>query len=485
MNKNNIALAATATLLALTSASCSDDDNTPAHNGGNNGGITGTTISATTIKANTFVQDVMSTYYYWADEMPQLDPTKQSDTKEYFYSLLSSKDRFSYISDDAQATQDEFDGKYTDFGWEYSLSYISSTSDNVAAIITFVHDNTPASRAGARRGDIITAVNGTTITDKNYSNVFVDATGGTFSGLHYTDGNEETVSYTMTAASLTLSSVTRTALFNLDNGKKAGYLFYTSYSAAFNQELKAAFEQLKAEGAEEMILDLRYNTGGDMSAMSTMVDILAPRSVVEAGKDMLCYDYNDILESELGYTEDATMEHFADTVGINMDLSRLVVLTGGSTYSASEATIWVLKPYMDVTLVGDTTGGKNSMMYVMSPENFTRSDGQPYYSSTINNWLIMPIVAIYKNSNHESFDTSEGKGLAPDVLARDLAGLMNKGIRDLGDPEETLTAAALRVLNGKVATNKSACAPSPTDRPLASSADKRPAGLFEKVKITK
>lgn len=485
MSKKCIAFATTAAMLALATASCSDDDNTPSHSDGGNGGTTGNTISATTIKANTFVQEVMSSYYYWANEMPDLDPTKQSDTEEYFYSLLSSKDRFSYISDDAQATQDEFDGKYTDFGWEYSLSYISATSNDVAAIITFVHDNTPASRAGARRGDIITAVNGTTITDQNYKTAFVGASEGTFSGFHYTDGEEATVSYTMSAADLTLSSVARTALFNLDNGKKAGYLFYTSYSAAFNQELKAAFEQLKAEGAEEMILDLRYNTGGDMGAMATMVDILAPRDVVEAGKDMLCYDYNDILESELGYTEDATMEHFADTVGVNMGLSRLIVLTGGNTYSASEATIWVLKPYMDVTLVGDTTGGKNSMMYVMSPEDFTRSDGRPYYSSAINNWLLMPIVAIYKNSNHESFDTSNGKGLAPDILVQDLAGLLSKGIRDLGDPEETLTAAALRVLNGKSATNKSAYAASPTGKPLASSADKRPAGLFEKVKITK
>lgn len=172
---------------------------------------------------------------------------------------------------------------------------------------------------------------------------------------------------------------------------------------------------------------------------------------------MMYYEFNSTLSKYASYSRENTSVSFTDTLSVNMGLSRLVVLTGGDTYSAAEATIWSLKPYMDVTLIGSTTGGKNTMMYVMSPEDFTYSNsGLPYYSSSINNWLIMPIVAVYKNSNGEAFDTSDGTGLTPDYSVSDRNGLFTTGLKELGDPEENLLAAAISYLEtGSVSTNKS------------------------------
>lgn len=466
---------------ALAATSCKDDaPQTPAHTTGTTASGTDSsstsTPAATTLEANRFVNDVMGTYYYWNEEMPPLDYRKQTDTEKYFYSLLSSKDRFSYISQDAATTNNEFSGIYTAFGWEYTLSYYGS-GDDVVAIITYVSDNSPASRAGARRGDVIRSVDGTTITASNYSRVFVNATSGTFSGFH----GASDVSYTMTRENITVNPVAGTAVFDLSNGKRAGYLLYNSYSSAFNSDMASAFSKLKDEGVSEMILDLRYNTGGSMDACTVMASILAPEDAARGKKEMLYYDYNSGLQS-LGYTRDNTAENFTDTL-VNMGLSRVVVLTGRSTYSASEATILSLQAYMDVTLIGDTTGGKNSMMYVLSPMDFTnRFSGEAYYSESINNWLVMPICAIFYNSNGQTFDTSSGRGMAPDFYANDYEDLATTGLKELGDPDETLTAAAIEFLETGAVGQPRNKALTRKPRLLGSSADGKPKLLYREKK---
>lgn len=460
----SILLAGAMSLMGLSVSSCSDDDVTPSHFRSNSssssdneedGGDDPSTL-ATTIEANRFVYEIMSDYYYWYNEMPNLNYRTQTDTKTYFKSLLSSKDRFSYISDDADKTIGELEGEYTDFGWEYILTYMNSSNDTVVAIVTYVYDNTPAAAAGAKRGDVIYAVDGTVLTYDNYSSVFNNASSGEFTGYRVEDGELKNISYSMTATEITENPVAVSKVITQADGSKVGYLFYTSYSSNFNEDLVAAIQNFKDEGVSDVILDLRYNTGGEMDAAEYMIDMLAPASAISSKSEFLYYDYNAKLQTLSYYSRENTALYFSDKPGVNLDLSRLVVLVGSSTYSASEATIWALKPYMDVTLIGSTTGGKNSVMFLLTPSDFTYSStGQPYFSSTIDNWLIMPIVAVYKNSSGETFDTSNGYGLSPDYLVSDITGLLTTGVKQIGDPEESLLSAGLEFLStGSVSTSK-------------------------------
>ena len=406
------------------------------------------TVDATTVEANRFIYETMGTYYYWLEDMPDLDYKKQTDTEEYFYNLLSDKDRFSFISDDADATWSEFDGVYTDMGWEYTLMYADASKTNIIALIDFVYPNTPAAESGAKRGDMIETVNGTTMTLNNYRSLIQSST-GTFAGTRVdAEGTETAISFDLTAREITENYVAKVSIIDQPDGKKVGYLLYNSYSSAYNKDLIEAFRTMKEAGVDDVVLDLRLNTGGDVDCLVLMCSLLAPAADVAAKKELQYYEFNSLLSKYPEYSREASAVHFVDTLDVNMDLNRLMVLVSGNTYSASESTIWSLEPYMDVQLVGETTGGKNSMMYVMTPEDFVNSKtSKPYYDTAINNWLIAPIVAICSNSTGESFDTSDGKGLDPDYAVNEYSGVMSHGLRELGDPEETLLAAALRYLS--------------------------------------
>lgn len=467
---------------ALSLAACDDDDDKTAPHAPttDTDTTTTTTISSTTIEANRFVSDVMEEYYYWNSELPNLDYTKQSNTTAYFYNLLSSKDKFSFITDDAEGYFSEEEGNYTSFGWTYTLSLVSSGSDEVVAIITQVFDNTPAAAAGARRGDVIYTINGTQMNTSNYKSLIALTSNVTFGGTHAA----EEISYTMTAAEISVSPIAKTATFTLDNGQLAGYLLYNDYKDPFLDDLKAVFDDFKSKGVSEMILDLRYNHGGSITSEIALSSALAPEDVVKAHDPMMYYDFNKTLQALYPdyYARQNTAEYFVDDIA-NLNLSRLVVLCGGETYSAAEATIWDLKPFMDVVTIGSTTGGKNTMMYVLSPSDFTYSQtGKPYYSTTINNWLIFPIVAVYMNANYEAFDTTDGDGMDPDFEVNELSGLMTSGLYDLGDPKERLLMSALEYLNtGSVTTNKALAADAP--RTVTTSLAEKPKLLYKKHKV--
>ena len=134
--------------------------------------------------------------------------------------------------------------------------------------------------------------------------------------------------------------------------------------------------------------------------------------------------------------------------GSPLGLSRVVFITTRSSASASEVVINSLKPYITVSLVGDTTHGKPVGMNLWGYPFPTQSNQNPNYT-----YVFAPITFEYVNSLDQGgfYD-----GMVPDVKASDDI------THDWGDINETSLAAALSVLEGK----KSA-----------------PAGAFRRTKI--
>ena len=159
--------------------------------------------------------------------------------------------------------------------------------------------------------------------------------------------------------------------------RKVGYLVFKSFVNPSIEELTNAFSEFKAEGVNEVVLDLRYNGGGRVSVAMHLMNWLVPLSA--NGQTAFTYEHNpDRME------ENDTVIPF-DSIDYSMNLNRVFVLTSLSTASASELVINCLDPHMEVIQIGYDTYGKPVGSY-----GFTSED---------NSYVISPISLRLVNAN--------------------------------------------------------------------------------------
>jgi carboxyl-terminal processing protease len=140
------------------------------------------------------------------------------------------------------------------------------------------------------------------------------------------------------------------------NNRVVGHLVLKSFIEPTITELSNAFEYLYNVGAEELILDLRYNSGGRMDVTTQLASLIAKESMV--GQPFIRSTYNDKNPSRNSVYAFQGTNSSEVPVPVQLDLDRLIVLTSKQTASASEAIINGLDPYLNVVLIGDDTYGK-------------------------------------------------------------------------------------------------------------------------------
>lgn len=234
-------------------------------------------------------------------------------------------------------------------GYGFSRAYTSTDPNDLRVV--YVHPNSPIGKAGVQRGWRILKYNGVaagSATDAALRAAFDNTTSGTF---EFVTNTGEAKTLNLTKADYTQSAVLKRNVLDVD-GKKVGYLLFNSFNLRSSQtELNEAFADFKAKGVTDMVVDLRYNTGGSVAVAERFANFLVPASA--AGKLMYTDQHNDKFKSWNRVRNfDATLP------ASNLDLKRVVFLTTRSSASASELLINVLRPHMDVKLVGDDTYGK-------------------------------------------------------------------------------------------------------------------------------
>lgn len=398
--------------------------------------------------ANKFVYDIMDTFYYWADEIPDIDYTTQTNTIEYFNSLRSPLDRFSYISMQADELRSTMSGELVDNGLSVTPMLISEGRD-IGYVVNYVFPNSSADEAGVKRGDIIYQVNMTKLNLDNYLIAFTE-NGMTYSALRYdkTTGQSVKIKYTLYTKSYKATPIFKTAIFD----GNIAYMHYTNFYQGYDDDLENVFWQFKKEGVTSLILDLRYNIGGYNVVMQKLCSLIAPEVNV-MNQDTLIYEkYNDAPSNFLRFDNCIL---FDNTIHNNLNINNLVVLVGSSTYSASEMLIIALQPYMDVFTIGAATGGKNQSMVLFTPDLFVDENNNNIYPSEINNWIVAPIVSVGYNSQNYTFDSSTG--IIPNVQINEYDYPQSEWT-EIGDPNDKLIATAISYLTLKeyYVTNKSA-----------------------------
>ncbi|MDR2918892.1 MAG: hypothetical protein LBV72_05955 [Tannerella sp.] len=386
-----------------------------------------------------YVQDA----YLWTSTIAwsSVHPEEEIEPFEFFDKLKYTEDKWSMLTDDMTELAGEFEGVSTTFGYQLIFGRISNL-DALYGIILYVYPDSPAEKAGLKRGTCIVTKDFGYITEDNYGELYT-APSLLLGTASYDDGNlvmDSTMVY-MFAETMYEDPVNTYKVIE-KGANKIGYLCYTDYMIESEIRLQEVFSEFKLQGVTDVVLDLRYNSGGYAQTARILSSILAPASVVK-GKDIfISQEWNDAYMSYFKKNKIETNEYFTDTLAVNMDLSRLFVLTSEYTASASESTIIGLDPYMDVIRIGNTTHGKYCGGVLLSPEVWDESTEEWVAVEEIDNWGLYLMVYRFANKNGI---TSFTGGLEPDVLVEE--DYVN--LYPFGDERDPLLAEAISRITGE------------------------------------
>jgi carboxyl-terminal processing protease len=297
---------------------------------------------------------VMSDRYLWYREVPQQITLADYATPEALLEALRyrPRDRWSYLATTTQVTARFEQGRF--IGWGIGLAFDAGGR----LWLRYVEPYSPAAYAGFARGDEIIAINGEAVTA-------ISARSGwdalispeeigyslTFSRIRRSDGVE--VIQPLAKDQVTTRSVLSSDLFTIAD-RRVGYLVLQQFITPTIDELQPHLADLVAAEIDEMVVDLRYNSGGYMHIAQQLASSLYGEN---RGEVLAHYRHND------RYRFWDSEERLWRGQPQRFNLPRLIFLTSSATCSASEAVINGLRPYLDVVVIGSATCGKPVGMY--------------------------------------------------------------------------------------------------------------------------
>lgn len=341
-----------------------------------------------------WIYSTMEENYFWNEDIPE--ETKLdffAEPSSFFNKLLSPKDgkrieggqsyAYSYIvnTDKKPGTKSLRQPEYS-YGFDFRGIITNIEEKNqILAQLFYTLPNSPASKAGLKRGDLIKAIDQKPLTEGSLANLI----GGEAINIEFyrplPDGSLNLLKVKLEDA----VEVENNPIFMYKKiSNKTGYLVYNHFTASKNENDNEYNNQLKAlsnyfNGVEDFILDLRYNNGGLVSTAELLHAILAPTNQLKNSPGYLLYRNDKKVAMD-------TPEKRLGSDGTNLDLKRLFIITSSTTASASELIINSLKPFIEVHVIGETTEGKN-----VGSLGYTRE-----------NWEMHPIVCKVYNSIDQS-----------------------------------------------------------------------------------
>ncbi|MBC6366574.1 S41 family peptidase [Algoriphagus sp. AK58] len=369
------------------------------------------------------ILDTMREWYFWNGRIPtSVDITKFNSNEELLDGIIFKPlDRFSYLT-----TQEAFNNSFVGRNAGHGFGFAFTADERL--FISFVFNESPAGKDGWKRGWEIIQINGKPIAEyKTSSGGYDFQLGGPDPGISNSftfrlpDGT--TTTRTNVKAEYQSNSVLDQRIFEV-GGKKVGYWAYQSFRATAglsptrSTEVQNSMEFFQSQGAQELIIDLRYNGGGSVAVAEQISNYLIQAS--NSGRLMYTNKLNDM---KSGSNSSVNFSKIG-----NLNFSRLIFITSRSSASASELVINNLTPYMQVVIIGDNTFGKPVGSFPLSR-----------YSRTLqtNNVELVPITFATANAQGkaEYFD-----GFPADFRVGDSPQF------PWGDPRDLRLAAALQYI---------------------------------------
>lgn len=344
---------------------------------------------------NEWIYEKMASTYLWNEPIPTIALDYSIGYQDFLASILNGVAKCGDVNHDDGA----YDG---DYRTEFYTQVISNAPETrsigqatrgngfyllrpvnlgtaVGILVDTVVPDGPADRNGIMRGHFITEVNGVQITTSNYKNVLNKIYTDQLSVLINTvewQGADLDIAVITPVKTVELypeeyidPSIYKYTVVPLANGKKVGYLMYMGFYSTFDQQLIAVFDYFRNEGIDDLVLDLRYNNGGEILSSTVMATLIAGEQ--HKGQTLARLAFNsartaagETAEYKIGKIE--TLEYpdgylpIEEALSHSVDLDRVFVIATEHTASASEIIINGLRGIgIEVNLIGRTTSGKN------------------------------------------------------------------------------------------------------------------------------
>ena len=227
---------------------------------------------------------------------------------------------------------------------------IEVTQDNGYIKVISPIDDTPASRAGVKPGDVITALDGQTVQGLSLNEAVDKMRGAPNSKIVLTihrDGVDQPMELSLQREVIHIQVVKERLIDNT-----IGYIRVTSFNEQTDAGLRHALQNLKQQSGDKLagiILDLRNNPGG-------LLD-----QAVAVSNDFI--DQGEIVSTRARHTEDS--QRWNAKAGDLFHGLPVVALINGGSASASEIVAGALQDHRRAVLLGTRSFGKGSVQTVI------------------------------------------------------------------------------------------------------------------------
>jgi len=212
---------------------------------------------------------------------------------------------------------------------------------NNHTVITMLYEGYGADKAGLLIGDEITQIDGVILNSRGTEDVtkLLKGQPGTAVTIKVIRNKSEEKTFTFDRETIKIENVPY-----YDNlTPKIGYIRLSDFTLGASREVEHAVKELKKNGAEQMIIDLRGNPGGLLSEAINISNIFIPR-----GQEIV---------STKGKVDEWNKTYNALNKPVDKEIP-LVVLTNNMSASAAEIVAGVIQDYDRGVLIGRRTFGK-------------------------------------------------------------------------------------------------------------------------------
>lgn len=391
---------------------------------------------------DSWIDSLMRQNYLWYEEMPSSSKLNLFiPPKEFLSKVISSTQDKGYSFADSVC-----DVPLPSYGFDYAL--VRSVDNDTAynALITYIVPDSPADKAGLKRGEWIMKVDHRFISSKYEKELLQGVSSLTLSIGTYQEFKPEvpqeqkTYKVVLDREGVVMEEANRTVedkpihqkkVLTLANGTKVGYLMYNSFTAGtatnpegYNNELRQAFRFFDEQQVKGLILDLRYNKGGSIACAQLLATLLVPKSYLNTPMAHLKYNNKNEEKNQTVMFDEKLLGE-----GVNLNLGTIIVITSNLTAGAPEMVMHCINEKTpQLIAIGGTTKGQN-----VATQRFVN----PLYR-----WAINPVVCTIYNSKEET----QNGAFEPTYPLSETSDYLR--YKPFGDPEEILLNTAIGVLEG-------------------------------------